>query len=69
MDLQGYTAGAAAGAGIILQTFIESKTRPMEPLVCARHSGINYKGEAPQFYGDLMFSEHLLSGDTDRVIN
>jgi hypothetical protein len=60
-DLQGYTASAAAGAGLVLATYIGSKVRPMEPLVCAKHSGYNYKSEDPDFYGDLMFSEHLLA--------
>lgn len=60
-DLQGYTGAAAAGAGMVLDVYISSKNRPMEPLVCARHSGSNYKNEDPDFYGDVMFSEHLLA--------
>jgi hypothetical protein len=60
-NLSGYTASAGAGCIIILENYIESKSRPMEPLVCSRHSGINYKGEAPQFYGDVFFPEHLLA--------
>ena len=71
-DLQGYTATPAAGSTIVLQTFIQSSRRPMEPLVCSRHSGINYKVEDPSFYGDVMFSEHLLACGgvvNTRVIN
>ena len=61
INLQGYTATPAAGAAIILETFITSSTRPMEPLRAAQHSGSNYADEAPQFYGVVMFSEHLLN--------
>lgn len=60
-NLSGYTASAGAGAIVILENYIESKSRPMEPLVCARHSGYNYKNEAPQFYGDVFFPEHMLA--------
>lgn len=60
-NLSGHTASAGAGAALVLENYITSQSRPMEPLVCARHSGYNYKSEAPQFYGDVMFSEHLLA--------
>lgn len=72
VDVAGYNADAAAGAGTVLENYIASASRPMEPLVCARHSGYNYKSEAPQFYADIMFPEHLLAtGGTTctRVIN
>jgi len=72
IDVAGYNADAAAGAGTILENYITSASRPMEPLVCARHSGYNYASEAPQFYADVMYPEHLLAtgGTTcNRVIN
>ena len=69
IDLSGY-AGTGAGACMVLENYITSKHRPLEPLVCSRHSGYNYKSEDPTFYGDIMFPEHLLLGGhvCDRVI-
>jgi len=69
IDLSGY-AGTGAGAITVLENYIESKYRPMEPLVCAKHSGYNYKSEDPKFFADIMFPEHLLLGGhvCDRVI-
>jgi len=61
INVQGYTAAAAAGAGTVLEVYITSKDRPMEPLRASQHSGINYASEAPQFYADLMFPEHMLA--------
>lgn len=72
INLQGYTATPAAGAGVILEVYITSQTRPMEPLRAIQHSGSNYATEAPQFYGDLWFAEHMLAtGGTvcTRLIN
>ena len=68
-NLSGY-AGTGSGAILVIENYIASKNRPMEPLVCAKHSGYNYKNEAPKFYGDIMFPEHLLLGGhvCDRVI-
>ena len=60
MQLAGYNSTAGAGSGLILENYIKSSIRPMEPLVCSRHSGYNYKGEDPKFYGDIIFTEHLL---------
>lgn len=60
MQIAGYSGTAGAGAGIILENYIESPMTPMAPLVCSIHSGRNYKNENPKFYGDLMFSEGLL---------
>jgi hypothetical protein len=60
-DALGYGTAAHAGNAIPLENFITSKTRPMEPLVCAKHSGYNYKDEDPEFYVDLFFPEHLLA--------
>jgi len=71
INVAGYNASAGAGAAIILDNYIESSTRPMEMLRSAM-SGYNYAAEAPQFYGDLMFSEHLLNCGgvvNTRVIN
>ena len=59
MDIQGYTASAAAGAATVLEVYIGSSKRPIEPLRCSRHSGYNLKGEDPDFYADLLFPEHL----------
>jgi hypothetical protein len=72
MQIAGYETTAGAGAAIILENYITSASRPMEPLVCARHSGYNYKAENPKFYGDVMFPEHVLcngGGPNARVIN
>ena len=69
--LQGHTASAGAGAALVIENYIKSKSRPLEMLACAKHSGENYAGEAPEFYGDVMFSEHLLAcggGVNNRVI-
>lgn len=69
INLSGY-AGTGAGAITVIENYIASKNRPMEPLVCAKHSGYNYWNESPKFYGDIMFPEHLLLGGhvSDRVI-
>ena len=72
IDLQGNTATPGAGACLVLDNYIASKNRPLEPLVCSRHSGYNYASEAPKFYADIWFPEHLLAtGGTacTRVIN
>ena len=60
IDVAGYNADAAAGAAIVLENYITSASRPMEPLR-SDHSGKNYASEAPQFYADIHFSEHLLN--------
>jgi hypothetical protein len=69
--IEPYNASAAAGAAIVLENYIESPQRSLTPLVCSEHSGKNYKAEDPTFYGDLMFSEHVLgaNGVSTRVIN
>jgi hypothetical protein len=72
MQLAGYETTAGAGAAIVLENYITSSFRPMEPLVCAKHSGYNYKSENPKFYGDVMFPEHVLcngGGPNARVID
>jgi len=58
-DVSGHDAAASAGAAVVIRNYIVSKSRPMEPLTAAAHSGNNYAGEDPAFYADLMFSEHL----------
>ncbi len=71
VNVSGNDAGAGAGAAIVIENYIVSASRPMEMLRCAKHSGYNYASEAPQFYGDLMFMEHLLCAGgvvNDRVI-
>lgn len=60
-NLSGY-AGTGAGAIVVLENYITSPFRPMEKLEAAKHSGYNYKNEAPLFYADIMFPEHLLLG-------
>lgn len=59
---------AGTGAATVLENYIESRVRPLEPLVISRHSGINYASEAAmglKFHADLYFTEHLLgSGGT-----
>lgn len=70
-ELMGMGQGAGAGAAIVIENYIKSNSRPLEMLRAERHSGYNYKAEAPDFYGDLMFSEHLLACGgvvNDRVI-
>ena len=69
INVSGY-AGTGAGAVMVLDNYIGSKTRPIEPLVCSKHSGYNYSSEAPKFYADIFFPEHLLYGGNvcDRVI-
>jgi len=70
MQLQGYS-GTGTGAMMLIENYITSSLRPLEPLVTAQHSGNNYKGEDPKFYGDVWFPEHLhATGGTacDRVI-
>jgi hypothetical protein len=61
MQIAGYSGTAGAGAAIILENYIESPKRSLQPLVCATHSGKNYVDENPKFFGDIMFSEHLLA--------
>ena len=70
IDLSGY-AGTGAGAIVPLENYIMSNSRPLEVLVAAKHSGFNFRDEAPQFYVDIMFPEHLLLGGkvNDRVID
>ena len=60
MQIAGYETTAAAGSGLIIENYIQSSRRSLEPLVCAQHSGKNYKDEDPDFFGDLYFCEHLL---------
>jgi hypothetical protein len=72
MQIAPYNATAGAGAAIVLENYITSKSQSMEPLVCSRHSGNNYAVANPTFYGDIMFSEHVLCGGgqvCNRVIN
>jgi hypothetical protein len=45
----------------VIENSIKSNARPLEMLRADRHSGYNYKGEAPKFYGDVVFPEHLLA--------
>lgn len=69
--ISGQVAGSGTGAAQVLELFIESKYRPMEPLVVSRHSGYNYKVEDPNFYADVYMCEHLFGaggGDNARPI-
>jgi hypothetical protein len=66
-DALGYGTTAHSGAATVLENYITSKYRPMEPLVCSKHSGWNYKDEDPDFYVDLHFPQHLLA--TGGVVN
>lgn len=59
--ISGQVAGAGSGAAVVLENYITSKQRPLEPLVISRHSGINYKGEDPDFYADVFLPEHMLA--------
>jgi hypothetical protein len=71
MELAGYNTDQAGGAAIILENYIQSSRRSLAPLRNAEHSGKNYKSEDPDFFGDVMFSEHLLACGgvvNDRVI-
>lgn len=66
-DALGYGTTAHSGAATVLENYITSKNRPMEPLVSAKHSGFNYRDEDPDFYVDLHFPQHLLA--TGGVVN
>ncbi len=66
--ISGQVAGAGSGAAVVLENYITSKSRPMEPLVISRHSGYNYKGEAPQFWADVYLAETVLGGTYARSI-
>jgi hypothetical protein len=59
--ISGQVAGAGSGAAIVLENYIVSSRRPMEPLVISRHSGKNYAAENPKFYADVFMPEHLLA--------
>jgi len=61
INLAGPVATGPAGSAIVLENYIESSRRSITPLVISQHSGSNYKAEDPRFYGDVMFSEHLLA--------
>lgn len=70
-NISGHDGTASAGAAQVIENFIGSAYRPIEPLRCATHSGYNYKDEVPKFYADLIFTEHVyLAGAVvnDRVI-
>lgn len=72
MQLAGCNSSAGAGSGLVIENYIQSPMRGLEPLVCAQHSGKNYKAEDPKFFGDLIFTEHLLCAGgqvNNRVIN
>jgi hypothetical protein len=60
-QIQGYTTSASAGSAVVLENYIVSPTRALEPLVAAQHSGVNLAGENPSFFADIMFSEHLFA--------
>jgi len=60
MQIAGYETTAAAGSGLILENYIQSKVRALQPLNCAQHSGKNYANEDPDLLGDIIFCEHLL---------
>jgi len=72
INISGYLEAAVGeGSVMVLENYISSKARPIERLVCAQHSGNNYRAEAPKFFADIMFPEHLLCGGgaiTARVI-
>lgn len=71
IDVSGHDASASAGAALVLENYIQSKSRPMEPLRVASHSGYNYASENPNFYADVFFTEHLLATGgavNDRII-
>ena len=68
-NIMGAVAADSTGSAIVLENYIQQTNGPMEPLVIKQHSGKVYKNA--QFYGDLMFSEHLLAAGgcvNDRVI-
>ncbi len=60
-NIRGY-AGTGAGAAMILENYISSRSHAMEPLRADTHSGYNFSAVAPQFYADVFFPEHLLLG-------
>jgi len=58
--ITGHLATECTGAMMVLENYIEGNGIPMQPLVISQHSGNNYKGDAPRFYGDVVFQNHLL---------
>jgi len=68
--VNGVVAAGATGAAICVENYIQSQSRPLEPLVISRHSGVNYAAEEArglQLTADLWFPEHLLA--TGGVVN
>ena len=61
MQIAGLETTAAAGAGLIIENYIQSSRRSLEPLNSSQHSGKNYADENPDFFGDLYFCEHCLA--------
>jgi len=66
--ISGQVAGAGSGAVVVLENYIQSKARPLEPLVISRHSGYNYKSEAPTFWADVFLPEQVVFGTYTRAI-
>ena len=58
--ITGHLATECTGAMMVLENYIEGNGVSMEPLVTKKHSGNNYKGAVPRFYGDIVFQNHLL---------
>jgi hypothetical protein len=58
-DLMGAVAADGSGSAVVLENYIKQVNGPQEPLVIKQHSGNVYKNA--EFYGDVMFSEHLLA--------
>ena len=58
--IAGHIATDSGGDAMIIENYIQGNGIPMQPLVISQHSGKNYKGDVPKFYGDLVFHNHLL---------
>ena len=58
--IAGHLATEATGAAMVIENYIEGNGIPMQPLVIKAHSGNNYKGDSPRFYGDVVFQNHIL---------
>lgn len=67
-DIAGQYATSATGHAVVLENYIVSKARPMEPLVNSRHSGYNYAGEDPDFYADVFLADSVLRATYTRAI-
>ena len=69
IDVSGHDGTGSAGAAVVLENYIVSPTRPMEPLSVAKHSSINVGTDGTsELWADVFFAEHVLLGTYARII-